>query len=163
MLFTIPRLFDYQGGTSLLGLGDIVLPGLLLSFACRFDAAKRLVGFTSDNQSPSSTCHTKPRGYFIPVTVAYAVGLMMANIAVYVMEMGQPALLYLVPCCLGTMMVLAHQRGETAELWKGPKVLIAAERIVNGYEGEYDGGVGASVEGEMGKRRSVGESTGMFG
>lgn len=78
------------------------------------------------------------------------------------MEMGQPALLYLVPCCLGTMMVLANQRGETAELWKGPKVLIAAERIVNGYEGEYDGGVGASVEGEMGKRRSIGESTGMF-
>ena len=33
MLFTIPRIFDYQGGSSMLGLGDIVLPGLLLSFA----------------------------------------------------------------------------------------------------------------------------------
>eukprot|EP00985_Skeletonema_marinoi_P001485 scaffold585_cov161-Skeletonema_marinoi.AAC.2 len=37
MLFAIPRVGDYQGGASMLGLGDIVLPGLLLmlSFASR--------------------------------------------------------------------------------------------------------------------------------
>jgi signal peptide peptidase-like protein 2B len=35
--------------------------------------------------------------YFAPMVVAYAVGLLMANVAVHVMNMGQPALLYLVP------------------------------------------------------------------
>merc|ERR1711865_1336671 len=44
MLFQIPRLWDYQGGSSLLGLGDIVLPGLLVSLAARLDAAKSLLG-----------------------------------------------------------------------------------------------------------------------
>jgi len=44
MLFAIPRVGYYQGGASMLGFGDIVLPGLLLSFASRFDEAKRLMG-----------------------------------------------------------------------------------------------------------------------
>eukprot|EP00978_Attheya_sp_CCMP212_P029027 scaffold101748_cov59-Attheya_sp.AAC.2 len=43
MLLTIPRINDYRGGAALLGLGDIVLPGLLISFAARLDAAKALV------------------------------------------------------------------------------------------------------------------------
>eukprot|EP00978_Attheya_sp_CCMP212_P035469 scaffold154559_cov46-Attheya_sp.AAC.1 len=43
MLFTIAHIGDYQGGASLLGLGDIVLPGLLLSFWACSDAAKSLV------------------------------------------------------------------------------------------------------------------------
>ena len=32
VLFADPRIGNYQGGCSMLGLGDIVLPGLLLSF-----------------------------------------------------------------------------------------------------------------------------------
>jgi signal peptide peptidase-like protein 2B len=43
--------------------------------------------------------------------VAYAIGLFMANAAVYIMEMGQPALLYLVPCCLGTMVCMGRRAG----------------------------------------------------
>ena len=43
MLLTIPRINDYRGGGNLLGLGDIVLPGLLIAFAARLDAAKHLL------------------------------------------------------------------------------------------------------------------------
>ena len=43
MLLTIPKINDYRGGGNLLGLGDIVLPGLLIAFAARLDAAKRLL------------------------------------------------------------------------------------------------------------------------
>ena len=39
MLLEIPRLWDYTGGYAMLGLGDIVIPGLLLSFAHRFDVS----------------------------------------------------------------------------------------------------------------------------
>lgn len=39
MLLKIPRLFDYMGGYAMLGLGDIVIPGLLLSFAHRYDVS----------------------------------------------------------------------------------------------------------------------------
>ena len=64
--------------------------------------------------------------------VAYAIGLAMANAAVYIMQMGQPALLYLVPCCLGTMVYIGHKSGELNELWEGPRVIRAADRLLYG-------------------------------
>ena len=51
--------------------------------------------------------------------MGYAVGLLLANIMVVVMHMGQPALLYLVPCTLGLVTILAFQRGDLSELWNG--------------------------------------------
>jgi len=50
------------------------------------------------------------------------------------MEMGQPALLYLVPCCLGTMAFMGWRRGELKDLWDGPKAIRAADDIVYGEE-----------------------------
>ena len=124
MLLAIPKINDFRGGFNLLGLGDIVLPGLLISFAARLDEAKRLVGgHTSlDIRMPPSG------GYLLYLIIAYAVGLLFANIAVVFMERGQPALLYLVPTTLGTFLVLG--RHELKDLWKGPKVLQWADRLV---------------------------------
>ena len=36
MLLLLPRIDDYTGGYTMLGLGDIVLPGLLVAFAARY-------------------------------------------------------------------------------------------------------------------------------
>ncbi|KAL7490243.1 hypothetical protein ACHAW6_016013 [Cyclotella cf. meneghiniana] len=150
MLFAIPRIGDYQGGCSMLGLGDIVLPGLLLSFASRYDEAKRLIGVIGggSGRMRSNACPDVPdhkssiplcficcccrRGYFGPVMVAYAIGLAMANAAVYLMQMGQPALLYLVPCCLGTMVYIGHKSRELKDLWEGPRVIRAADNLLYG-------------------------------
>ena len=143
MLFSIPRIGDYQGGSSMLGLGDIVLPGLLLSFASRFDEAKRLMGLVSGGAGRRG--HATPDksswglcgcccggGYFGPVVVAYAVGLGMANAAVYIMQYGQPALLYLVPCCLGTFCYMARKNGELNDIWDNPRVIRAADALIYG-------------------------------
>ena len=55
----------------------------------------------------------------------------MANAAVYIMQMGQPALLYLVPtCCLGTMIYIGYKSGELKELWDEPHVIRAADRLL---------------------------------
>jgi signal peptide peptidase-like protein 2B len=143
MLLTIPRFFDYQGGASLLGLGDIVLPGLLLSFAARYDAAKSLVGIMGGGSGRiATTCPEQRllssclcfRGYFGPLVIAYAIGLFMANAAVYLMEMGQPALLYLVPSCLGTMSYIGWRQGELKDLWDGPRAIKAADAILYGED-----------------------------
>lgn len=56
----------------------------------------------------------------------------MANVAVYAMNMGQPALLYLVPCTLGTMSYMGWKRQELRQLWDGPRVLSTADDIVYG-------------------------------
>ncbi|KAE9615593.1 putative peptidase A22B, signal peptide peptidase [Lupinus albus] len=37
MLLKIPRLFDPWGGYSIIGFGDILLPGLLVAFSLRYD------------------------------------------------------------------------------------------------------------------------------
>jgi len=129
MLLLIPKIRDYREGASFLGLGDIVLPGLLTSFAGRLDEARRLVGSTTmllvDN-IPKSYWD----GYLFFLLVAYAVGLLMANFAVVWMERGQPALLYIVPACLGTMVAIGYWKGELWELWKGPKVIRWADKLV---------------------------------
>lgn len=37
MLLKIPRMFDPWGGFSVIGFGDIILPGLLVAFSLRFE------------------------------------------------------------------------------------------------------------------------------
>lgn len=36
MLLKIPRMFDPWGGYSIIGFGDILLPGLIIAFSLRF-------------------------------------------------------------------------------------------------------------------------------
>jgi len=109
MLLLLPRINDFHGGEAMLGLGDIVLPGLLLAFACRYDTGRRLT--------------LRDGGYFPLMVFGYALGLMMADAAVYVMDMGQPALLYLVPCTLGVFCWKARKAGELRAMWEGPGYL----------------------------------------
>ena len=216
MLFSIPRLFDYFGGSSMLGLGDIVLPGLLLSFAARLDAARLVCALYSAIQKGESNgsgdksgsgqnqrsraitpaaaggdsgggdgggAITTPSGaveqqqgeglslpphmpvwyallfggygyYFVPLVVSYAIGLFMANAAVYLMQMGQPALLYLVPCTLGTMTYKGWKRNELMSLWNGPKILKQADYVC--YQGSS-----SQSDTSRGEDNSMSVATGM--
>ncbi|KAD7477672.1 hypothetical protein R6Q59_007417 [Mikania micrantha] len=103
MVLRFPRLFDPWGGYSILGFGDILFPGLLLSFTVRYDKAKK---------------RTWQSGYFVWLAIGYACGLLLTYLALYLMNgHGQPALLYLVPCTLGTCIILGLVRNELKELW----------------------------------------------
>ncbi|XP_053810247.1 signal peptide peptidase-like 2A isoform X4 [Vidua chalybeata] len=87
---------------SLLGFGDIIVPGLLVAYCRRFDV-----------QTRSSSI------YYISCTIAYAVGMVLTFIVLALMKMGQPALLYLVPCTLITSSLVAWRRKEMKKFWKG--------------------------------------------
>ena len=100
MLLLLPR-FDGLSGYTMLGLGDIVLPGLLVAFAARCDA-----------------CALQRRCFPLMVC-GYAVGLAMANVAVAYFAQGQPALLYLVPCTLGPFLHAAQRDGTFADALAG--------------------------------------------
>jgi Signal peptide peptidase. len=65
------------------------------------------------------------------IIVSYAIGLALANIAVYLMEQGQPALMYLVPLTLCTLVVQSRMNGELKEMWQGPRRLQKSDKIVN--------------------------------
>ncbi|KAL0329817.1 UNVERIFIED_CONTAM: Signal peptide peptidase-like 2 [Sesamum radiatum] len=103
MLLKIPRLFDPWGGYSIIGFGDILLPGLLVAFSLRYDWLA--------NKSLRA-------GYFLWAMFAYGLGLLITYVALNLMDgHGQPALLYIVPFTLGTFLALGRKRGELKLLW----------------------------------------------
>merc|ERR1719253_876086 len=152
-LLAFPWINDFRGGFSIVGLGDIVLPGLLVSFAARYDAAKALVRKCS-RASSNDTGDAEPeyssgesstwryryllgrvtkavfQSYFGPLSIAYGVGLMIAYVVVWTTKSSQTALLYLVPVSLGTVFFLGWRRRELSELWSGPKIIKKANRMV---------------------------------
>eukprot|EP00252_Welwitschia_mirabilis_P024279 TRINITY_DN7157_c0_g1_i1.p1 TRINITY_DN7157_c0_g1~~TRINITY_DN7157_c0_g1_i1.p1 ORF type:complete len:408 (+),score=45.30 TRINITY_DN7157_c0_g1_i1:78-1301(+) len=89
---------------SLLGLGDIVIPGLFAAFMLRFDRSRFLEKVHGDgkhaNQGPS--CQPD-KLYFITSLISYLLGLILTVVANVISGEGQPALLYLVPCQLGSI------------------------------------------------------------
>ncbi|VAH83475.1 unnamed protein product [Triticum turgidum subsp. durum] len=102
MVLKMPKEFDVWNGYDMIGFGDILFPGLLVAFSFRFDRSHgKGVG----------------NGYFPYVMIGYAVGLSCTYVGLYLMKSGQPALLYLVPCTLGTIAALGAQRGELSQLW----------------------------------------------
>ncbi|XP_047320020.1 signal peptide peptidase-like 4 [Impatiens glandulifera] len=103
MLLKIPRMFDPWGGYSIIGFGDILLPGLLIAFSLRFDWLSK---------------KNLRAGYFLWTMIAYGLGLLITYIALNMMDgHGQPALLYIVPFTLGTLLTLGRKRGDLMILW----------------------------------------------
>lgn len=92
------------GQFSLLGFGDILVPGLLVAYCHGFDLLT-----------------TRSRLYFFTGTLFYGVGLVLTFIALYLMRTPQPALLYLVPATLLPTICMAWCRGQLADIWHGVK------------------------------------------
>ncbi|XP_042046819.1 signal peptide peptidase-like 3 isoform X4 [Salvia splendens] len=103
MLLRFPKLSDPYYGYNMIGYGDILFPGLLVTFSHRFDKAHGKSG---------------ANGYFLWLIIGYGSGLFFTYLSLYLMAgRGQPALLYLVPCTLGTCVLLGLKRGELDLLW----------------------------------------------
>ncbi|BGP16290.1 hypothetical protein JCM10213_008270 [Rhodosporidiobolus nylandii] len=99
---------------SLLGLGDIVLPGIFLALALRFDyflALKR-------SSAPFHPQDGFQKPYFWTCFGAYIAGLVTTIFVMHTFRAAQPALLYLSPDCIGSVVLCALVRGETKELWR---------------------------------------------
>lgn len=89
---------------SLLGFGDILVPGLLVAYCHGFDLL-----------------NTRNRVYFLSGIIFYGVGLVVTFVALYVMRTPQPALLYLVPATLIPTVCIAWCRGQLREIWNGSR------------------------------------------
>ncbi|EFJ16098.1 hypothetical protein SELMODRAFT_117257, partial [Selaginella moellendorffii] len=96
---------------SILGLGDIAAPGLLIALMLRFDQA-RCAGF-QNNTIPTAPQKT----YFSNSVIAYVAGLTLTVVANSVSGAAQPALLYLVPCLLSSAILTALSKSEAPLLF----------------------------------------------
>uniref|UniRef100_A0A182NUN5 Signal peptide peptidase n=1 Tax=Anopheles dirus TaxID=7168 RepID=A0A182NUN5_9DIPT len=85
---------------AVLGLGDIVIPGIFIALLLRFD----------------NSLKRKSKTYFYATFIAYFIGLLATIFVMHVFKHAQPALLYLVPACLGTPLLLAVLKGDLKKL-----------------------------------------------
>ena len=83
----------------MLGLGDVVVPGLFLALLLRFDVQQKRRG--------------KP--FFRSTLLAYSLGLALTLYVMFTFDAAQPALLYLVPACLGMAAFVGLWRGEFSQ------------------------------------------------
>lgn len=81
---------------AMLGLGDIVIPGIFVALLLRFDKSLN-----------RGTHHYFYAGYF-----AYIFGLLATMLVLHVFKAAQPALLYLVPACVGFPTLLSCIKGD---------------------------------------------------
>ncbi|XP_047219503.1 signal peptide peptidase-like 2A isoform X2 [Girardinichthys multiradiatus] len=88
---------------SILGYGDIIVPGLLVAYCSRFDV----------------WISSRKKIYFLSCCIAYLLGMVLTFAVMLLSGMGQPALLYLVPFTLITSAVVAGCRGEIRQFWTG--------------------------------------------
>lgn len=101
-----------KGEFSLLGLGDIVIPGLFVAILLRFDA------YRAKLKNPMKGEHASfAKPYFYVNIISYALGLVVTVAVMYFFKAAQPALLYLVPACLGSSLLQAVIRGELTPLF----------------------------------------------
>jgi len=121
MLFMFPRIGDSQGEYSMLGYGDVILPGLLIVHNALFE--NRFYSSSSSSSPTGGKVVTKMRyKYFVCSIFAYSVGMILTFIALYLKvggQGGQPALTYLVPTTVLTTVFVAWMNGELREMWDG--------------------------------------------
>ncbi|KAI7694658.1 Signal peptide peptidase-like 3 [Sarcoptes scabiei] len=107
------------GHFSMLGLGDIVMPGLLLCFVLRYDAYKQTLLNSADAGLPPPK-HLNRFTYFHCSLIGYFFGLLTATVSSEVFKAAQPALLYLVPFTLLPLLTMAYLKGDLRRMWSEP-------------------------------------------
>jgi len=89
---------------SMLGLGDIVIPGIFVALMLRFDA----------HRARGRKDFKKP--YFTFTYGGYFLGMVTTIAVMHFFQAAQPALLYLVPYCIGSSLFAAALLGEVTQL-----------------------------------------------
>jgi minor histocompatibility antigen H13 len=127
---------DGSTALAMLGLGDIVLPGLVVAMALRWDCwrfyelkRRALLAVARSGKGELSKeemvalrpRYNKavdfPKTYFNACLVAYTLAMFTTLGVMHVFQHAQPALLYLVPGVLGAVWGTALVKGEARVMW----------------------------------------------
>lgn len=100
---------------ALLGLGDIVIPGVFVALALRYDQARASEQKPGFHFTRFFRSFSKP--YFKICLASYVGGLVTTMVIMHAFKAAQPALLYLSPACTLSVALLALAQGELPSLW----------------------------------------------
>ncbi|KAJ3412423.1 WD repeat-containing protein wrap73 [Chytridiales sp. JEL 0842] len=101
-------------GFSMLGLGDIVIPGIFVALCLQYDHYRFLKTATAKTKYSRSF----PTPYFTSCFIMYILGLVTTVAVMHTFQAAQPALLYLSPACILAAVGVAFFRGELKELFE---------------------------------------------
>lgn len=106
-------LFENSSSFAMLGLGDIVIPGIFVALTYRYDR------HMSWKRQPVGQFRSTdfPKPYFKACFTAYILGLITTTAVMHIFHAAQPALLYLSPACILSVLITAFVRGEMKELF----------------------------------------------
>ncbi|KAJ2076922.1 hypothetical protein H4R24_005427 [Coemansia sp. RSA 988] len=131
---------------TMLGLGDIVVPGIFLALCLRFDRHQYLsrIGYQPDKTLPKALGGRHrgfgfPTPYFYACLAAYVGGLAITISVMHVFKAAQPALLYLSPACTLAVVATAAARGEMKEVFAYTELTEEDETVeANGKDKKKD-------------------------
>lgn len=113
--------------TSLLGLGDIAVPSMFISFLLRYDVWNY---YDLNQELPFHLARRIPTPFFNAGMISYVLGLAGAIVAMLLTGLGQPALLYLCPSVMGVSLAMCLWRGELKRMWS----FVDGEKIDDGED-----------------------------
>ena len=85
----------------LIGLGDLIIPGLVIAFAYRISEKLRT------------------KSYYVIGLLAYFLAIALCEVMLFVFQQAQPALLYISPLLILGLLLTAFFRKEVCLIWKG--------------------------------------------
>lgn len=94
-----------SGGFSMIGLGDIIMPGILVAMCLRYDLYRK------------EKLDKKKDLYFYSSLIGYTFGILLTVLAMLLMEKEQPALLYLVPTTILSVLLASVLSKDLSQLW----------------------------------------------
>eukprot|EP00826_Nyctotherus_ovalis_P005473 TRINITY_DN11236_c0_g1_i5.p1 TRINITY_DN11236_c0_g1~~TRINITY_DN11236_c0_g1_i5.p1 ORF type:complete len:380 (-),score=49.30 TRINITY_DN11236_c0_g1_i5:55-1194(-) len=113
----IKLIYPNNDNFALIGLGDILLPGIVISFCLRIDVFLYFQQQLAERKATlkevfpeSARVFDKP--YFTGSLAGYLAGLVVTIVVTHVFRLAQPALLYLVPGVVAGVCITAFVRGE---------------------------------------------------
>ena len=116
LIFPRPAVIDKP---NMLGLGDIVLPGLYIALILRYDVMRTFnkINFNNVTLKTVGNLPSLNMNTFYVVLVCYMLSLCGCLVVMWVFKAAQPALLYIVPGVILPIMLFTKVRGDFDALW----------------------------------------------
>ena len=102
----------------LLGLGDILLPGMVIKYCRRFDLLKKKM----DKKKIIFRKKRSKIGFYLFNLILYFISVTLAMVMMFVFNHGQPVLFYISPIFIVGLMGKAFYDGCFGIFWKGIKL-----------------------------------------
>ena len=112
----------------LLGLGDILLPGIVIKYCRRFDLIRQKVETKGNHMT-----------FYLFNMILYYISVSLAMIMMFVFNHGQPVLFYISPIFIVGLMAKAYKEKCLRDFWNGLKIRKNKNmKLKNEKEGEEE-------------------------